>query len=113
MHPAICPTPGFATGLHVMEISKKFKTKLLGSKKRNPSLFETFLKYKIIHGCRLHSFMIVYVMSKIFRLASQFATQNCLGCYSKLNLGSKFHAEVASHLPHTKIRTLYTLNIIL
>ena len=25
--------------------------------------------------------------SEIFGLASQFATQNCLSCYSKLNLG--------------------------
>ena len=25
---------------------------------------------------------------KIVGLASQFATQNCLGCYSKVNLGS-------------------------
>ena len=46
-------------------------------------------------------------------LTSQFATQNCLSCYSKLNLGSKFHAEVATHLSYIKLRTLYTLNIIL
>ena len=46
-------------------------------------------------------------------LASQFAIQNCLGCYSKLNLDSKFHAEAATHLPHIKLRTLHTLNIIL
>ena len=39
-------------------------------------------------------------MAEIVRLASQFATPNCLGCYSKLNLDSKFHAEVATHLPH-------------
>ena len=45
------------------------------------------------------------------RIAS--ATQNCLSCHSKLNLGSKFHAEVATHLPHIKLKTLYTLNIIL
>ena len=32
-------------------------------------------------------------MPEIFGLASQFATQNCLGCYSKLNLGSKFHGR--------------------
>ena len=30
---------------------------------------------------------------KIVGLASPFATQNCFGCYSKLNLGSKFHAN--------------------
>ena len=40
-------------------------------------------------------------------------TQNCLGCQSKLNLGSKFCAEVAPHLPHLKLKILYTLNIIL
>ena len=45
--------------------------------------------------------------------ALQFASQNCLGCYSKLNLGCKFHSEVATHLPHIKLRTLYTFNIIL
>ena len=44
---------------------------------------------------------------------SQFDTQNCLGCHSKLNLGSEFHAEVITHLPHIKLRTLYALNIIL
>ena len=49
-------------------------------------------------------------MSEIVGLASQFATQNCLGCYSKLNLGSKFHVEVAIHLFYTKLRALYTLN---
>ena len=39
----------------------------------------------------------------------------CEICYpnSKLNLGSKFHIEVATHLPHIKFRTLYALNIIL
>ena len=31
-------------------------------------------------------------------LASQFASQNCLGCYSKLNMDSKFHAGIATHL---------------
>ena len=45
--------------------------------------------------------------SEIVGLASQFATQNCLGCYSKLNLGSRFHAEVATHLPRVKLRALY------
>ena len=34
-------------------------------------------------------------------------------CYSKLNLGSKFHAEVATHFLLMKLRTLYTFNIIL
>ena len=48
---------------------------------------------------------------EIVWLASQFATQNCLGCYSKLNLCSKFHAQVA-YLPHIKLRTPHTLNII-
>ena len=47
------------------------------------------------------------------RARIQFAIQNCFRCYLKLNLGSKFHAEVATHLPHIKSRTLYTLNIIL
>ena len=53
-------------------------------------------------------------MSEIVGLASQFATQNCLSCYSIFNLGSKFHAEIATHLPHIKLRTLYyTLNTII
>ena len=52
-------------------------------------------------------------MSKIFWLASQFATQNCFGCYSKLNLGSKFQTEIATHLSHIKLKTLYALNIII
>ena len=39
-------------------------------------------------------------------LASQFASQNFLGCFSKLNLGSKFHAEVAIYSsPSYKIKT--------
>ena len=53
------------------------------------------------------------LVSEKVGLTSQFATQNCLGCYSKLNLGSEFHAEVDTRLPHIKLRTLYTLNIIL
>ena len=44
----------------------------------------------------------VYVVSEIVGLALQFATQNFFGCYSKLNLSRKFHAEVATHLPHIK-----------
>ena len=54
-------------------------------------------------------------MPEIVRLASQCATPNCLGCYSKLNLGGKINAKVATHLPHLKLKTLYspTLNIIL
>ena len=32
---------------------------------------------------------------------------------SKLNLGRKFHVEVATQLPYIKLRTQYTLNIIL
>ena len=59
----------------------------------------------------VHVSVYAYEVSKIVRLASQFATQNCLGCYSKLNLGCKFHSKVATHLPHIKLRTLYTLNI--
>ena len=38
---------------------------------------------------------------------------NCLGCNSKLNLSSKFHAEIATHLPHLNLRALHTLNIVL
>ena len=52
-------------------------------------------------------------VSEIVKLALQLVTQNNLGCYSKLNLGSKFHAEVAIHFPHIKLRTPYKLNIIL
>ena len=46
-------------------------------------------------------------MSEINKLASQFATQNCIDCYSKLNLGTNFHAKVATHLRHIKFRTVY------
>ena len=53
--------------------------------------------------------MLHITVSEIAGLASQLATQNCLGCYSKLNLSSKFHAEVAAHLSHIKLRKLYTL----
>ena len=57
---------------------------------------------------------IIYcTVFEIVGLASQFATQNCLSYHSKLNLDSKFHAEVATYLPHIKLRTLFTLNIIL
>ena len=51
-----------------------------------------------------HTFIPV---SDIVGIALQFATQNCLGCYSKLNLDSKFHAEVTTYFPHIKLRTLY------
>ena len=53
------------------------------------------------------------IVSEIAWLASQFATQNCFVCYSKLNLGSKFYAEVATHFPHKIKNTIYILNIIL
>ena len=63
-------------------------------------------------------FIYVYInihisVSEIVGLALQFATQNCLGYYSKLNLGSKFLAEMAIHFPHIKLRILYTLKVIL
>ena len=50
---------------------------------------------------------------EIVRLALQFATLNGRGYYPKLDLVIKFHTEVATHLLHIKLRTLYTLNIIL
>ena len=43
--------------------------------------------------------VFVCIVSEIVVLKSPFATQNYLGCYSKLNLDSKFHAEIATHLP--------------
>ena len=51
-------------------------------------------------------------MSEIVGLALQFATQNCLCCYSNLNLCTKFYAEIVTHLPHINLRTLYTLIIL-
>ena len=60
-------------------------------------------------GCFIHS----YTVSEIGGFASQFATQNFLSCYSKLNLSSKFHAKVVTHLPHLKLKIIYTLNVIL
>ena len=41
-------------------------------------------------------------VSEIYGLVLQYATLFCLGCNLKLNLGSKFHAEVATYLPHIK-----------
>ena len=70
----------------------------------------------LIRDCKSLIFIIAHtysVQSEIVGLASQLATQNYLGCYLKLNLRSKFHAEVATHYPHIKLRVLYTLNIIL
>ena len=49
--------------------------------------------------------LCVYALSKTVGLASQFATQNCLDCYSKLNMSSKCYACVATHLLHIKLRT--------
>ena len=51
-------------------------------------------------------------MYKIVRFALQIATQNCLDCYSKLNLASKFHAEVATRSPHIVLRQIKTLVIL-
>ena len=53
-------------------------------------------------------------MSEIYvvGLTSQFAIHNYLDCYSTLNLGSKFHAKVTTHLSYIKLRTQHTLNII-
>ena len=45
---------------------------------------------------------------EIVGLVSQFATQICLSCYLKLNLVSKFYAEVATHLSPINLKTLYT-----
>ena len=49
-------------------------------------------------------YVYIYTVSEIVGLASQFTTQNFYGCYSNLNLGSKFHAKVSTHLPHTKLK---------
>ena len=57
--------------------------------------------------------MCILAVSEIVGFASQIATQNCLDCYSILNLGSKFHAKVTTHLTHIKLKTLYILNITL
>ena len=64
----------------------------------------------------MHVYIYTYKHTNVHsvrRFASQFATQNGLSCYSKLNLDSIFPAKVATHLPYIKLRTLYTLNIIL
>ena len=62
----------------------------------------------------MHAFSIRNSRARIENCYSKYY---CLICFSKLNLSSKFHAEVATHLPHIKLRTLlyilYTLNIIL
>ena len=54
----------------------------------------------------MHAQGIGLSVSEIDGLASQLATQNCLGCHLILNLGSKFHVKVATHLPHIKLRIL-------
>ena len=56
----------------------------------------------------IHTYIQYTPVYKIVVLTSQFVTQNCLGCYSKLNLSSTFHTEVTIHLPRKKLRTLYT-----
>ena len=61
----------------------------------------------------IYTNIYIFTVSEIAGLTSYFASKNCLGCYSKLNLGSKFHAEVATHFPHTKSRILYPFNIFL
>ena len=38
-------------------------------------------------------------MYEIVGFESQFASQNCLDCKVKLNLASKFHAEITKHSP--------------
>ena len=73
-----------------------------------------YIYYTNRYKCKyIQSYLIIFTESEIVGLTSQFATQNCLGCNSKLNLSSKFHAEVATHLPHLKLRTLRTLTMIL
>ena len=56
----------------------------------------------------MHTYIHIYIHteSEIVGIASLFAIQNCLGCYSKLNLGSIFHAKVATYLPHIKLKIL-------
>ena len=51
----------------------------------------------------LFNIIIIVAVFEIVGLTSQFATQNCLSCYSKLNLDSKFYAKVITHLPHMNI----------
>ena len=67
----------------------------------------TCILYKYIHTY-IHTYIQYTPVYKIIVLTSQFVTQNCLGCYSKLNLSSTFHTEVIIHLPRKKLRTLYT-----
>ena len=73
----------------------------------------SWLKWRSLWGNNKFYTLQCSAVFEIVGLAAQFATQNCLGCYSKLNLGRKFHAEVVIHLPHIKLRILYILNIIL
>ena len=61
----------------------------------------TILFYTYISEVQIY----IYTESEIIKLASQFATQNCLGYESKLNLASKFYA-VVTHFSHIKLRTL-------
>ena len=58
-------------------------------------------------------YIYIFTVSEIVGLASQFLLLK-LSClpYSKLNLGSKFHDEVATHLPHIKLKIQNTLNIV-
>ena len=57
------------------------------------------------NNCKIDLFAkYICTVSEVAGLSSQFATQNCLGCYSKLNVGSKFYPEVATCFPHFKIK---------
>ena len=47
--------------------------------------------------------MYVYtVQNSRAGIAICYSKLNCVGCYSKLNFGYKFHTEVTAHLPHKK-----------
>ena len=61
----------------------------------------------------IYIYIYIIIISELVGLALQFVTRNCVCCYSKLNLDRKFYAEVATHLPHIKLRTPNALNIML
>ena len=60
----------------------------------------------------LHCFYHDAKVSEIIRLASQIATQNCLGGCAKLNLGSKFHVSSPTYkIKNTLYLEYYTIVI--
>ena len=60
-----------------------------------------------------HAHAHTYISVRNSRARIAFRYSKLTWVLLKIKFGSKFHAEVATHLPQIKLKTLYTLNIIL